>query len=84
MSTKERTEYQVRVAKGDGSGEIFVPNAIQSDVTVAVNIYRRELDSLMNRTQGNTVTIERHIVKTEITDYTETANELLKNAGYKF
>jgi hypothetical protein len=79
MPVQTRTEYRVRVI--GKKGEKFVPNAYNADVSVAVNIYGREKSSLLNRTEGNKVTIEKHIIETEITDYTEVADKLIADAG---
>ena len=72
----ERTEYRIRVKKKNL--EIFVPNAFQTDVSEAVKVYNREKNSLMNKTEGNVVTIEKHIIDTKVIDYSETADKLLK------
>jgi ATP/maltotriose-dependent transcriptional regulator MalT len=70
----ERTEYQVKVKTS--SGHQFVRNAVQTDVSAAVNVYVRECQNFMNRTKNAKVTIEKRIIITEIQDYTAIADKM--------
>ena len=84
MPIKERVEYVIKAKVGQGGHkgeERFVPNAHQSDVTKAVEHFNMIEQSMNTKTHGHIITIEKHIIKTKIMDFTKDARKLLENGN---
>ena len=76
MPSADKTEY--RIKSTNSKGDVFVARAIQTDINEALEIFRKNKDNFMTKTTGAVITMERHRVTTEIEDYTEIAEKMLK------
>ena len=71
-----RTEYVVKSTTT--KGESFVPNAFQTDIEIALHVFQGTKTSIMTKTTGAVITMERHRIRTIVEPYTEIAEKMLK------
>lgn len=77
MKPVMKSEYRIRVIKN--GKDAFVSNAYQMDIEKALEVYVREKESLMNKTTGAEVIIEKHRIETTIENFTNQAEKILRN-----
>ena len=73
---KKSVEYVIRAKNKRGT--IFVPNSYQSDVSKAIEIYNSYKNEMEAKSTATIVTIEKHIIRTSVEDFTATADKMLK------
>ena len=71
-----RTEYVIKSTTP--KGESFVANAFQMDIEQALKVFQAQKKSLITKTMGAVITMERHRIRTIVEPYTEIAEKMLK------